>query len=280
MAFAELELDEVKVYVNDERDFDVDEDGGEIDVERGDNLEIRAYLDNNRNNDTEIKLRGIIRDIDDGDDETEERDYTLHANETEEMTRIFMTIPDDAILDDYDFDLIIEYKYSGEGWKSIEVDFDIIVKGDELEKIELEDVMRNMSVVCSNVISQMTQTFDYINRYDNVSTSLSTCREERGTYQTQASEKEKTLIQCQTDRNNYQNDEKECNNKIEQMISKSDCKVEKDDEIKDAVEKAEKKKDNTMIGLLGGAAIIGYVMWRRKKGVAVHDKVYEEKVIP
>ena len=64
------------------------------------------------------------------------------------------------------------------------------------------------------------------------------------------------------------------------MISKSECKEDTDDAVKIEVNKAEKKQQNTIIGLAIAAVVLWWFFYKRKKGTSVHDKVYKEKIIP
>lgn len=290
---AELELDEIKVYINDgdsdERRIRHMEDEDEIELYREEDFAIKVELDNNMNNRTKYYLWGRLYDIDDGDDITERQPsgdnewIDIDANDYEIRTLSF-DIPSDVSYDDYRFDFYIYYKYDDETIGEFEYDnWEVIIEKDRdetEEEVELEDVMKNMSTVCSNVISQMTQTFDYINKYDNVSRELSTCKEERGTYKTQASDKETTLIQCRTDRDNNKKDFDECDEKKKQMISRIDCDQDIEDEVRIEVDKAEKKQQNTIIGLIIGAGVLWWFVYKRKKGISVHDTVYKEKIIP
>lgn len=285
---AELEVDDIRMCItNDDECFDID-DGDDIDVNRGDSLELQVIFDNDMDNETRVRLQGIIEDIDDGND-IRKPDKTfsnidwevIDENDDYNLERLYFTVPSDASYNDYDLDLRIAYKYyNGTQPSDWKYKFDINVLKESAEEIELEDVMRNMSVTCSNVVSQMTETFDYIDRYDDVSTNLSSCREERGTYKSQKDEKEKTLIQCQTDRDNNKNNFDECDEKKKQMVSTSECKTQTDDAIDIAVEEVEKKNETTMIGI--GVLVLGlwWFIYKRKKGVSVYDKQYKEKVIP
>ena len=62
IVFAGLELDEIKVYINDgdsdERIISHMEDKDEIELYRGDDLMIKVYLDNNVDDKTEYYLWG------------------------------------------------------------------------------------------------------------------------------------------------------------------------------------------------------------------------------
>ncbi len=289
LVFAELELEEIKIYINDgdsdERIISHMEDKDESDeiyLNRGDKISIKVELDNDMDNDTQYYLEGDIDYI--GDERFPGDGWeTIEQDKYEAQFLDFGTVPNDMPYNDnYDFDFKIRYRYANETEDEWVYEWEVIIEkdGDRTEEIELEDVMRNLSITCSNVIWQMTETFDYIDKYDDVSTNLSSCREERGTYKSQADEKEITLIRCQTDRDGNKDDFDECDDKKKQMISTSECKTQENDAIRIAVDEAEKKKDNTMIGV--GVAGLGlwWFVYKRKKGSTVHSKFYQEKIIP
>lgn len=279
MVFAELKLDEVRVYVNNDRDYSVDKDGGDINVEKGDVVELVVHLINNMDNITKAKIKGIVRDIESGGDITKNIDwYDIEANGGRSKTLSF-TIPNDADADDYDFDLTIDYEYNNGTTDEFEIDFEVIVQEIKSTETELKEVVRNVSTTCSNVIEKMSASFDYIGRNDNLTGELSTCKDERGTYKAQADERERTLIQCQTDRDNYNQDKQECEDKKSLMISVNECKSQTDDAVTEAVNEAKKKKDNTMLGI-GAVGLVGWYFLKKRKKTSVHEKFYQEKKIP
>jgi len=67
ITLATLEVDDIKIKVNEDL-VSADEDEGDIDVKRGDDLIIKVYFDNDWDNKSYVRLKGEIEYIDDGDD--------------------------------------------------------------------------------------------------------------------------------------------------------------------------------------------------------------------
>lgn len=282
IAFAKLELTDVRVYIDNERYIDANKDGGDIKVNQEDILELMVDLNNNVNTTTSVKLNGILENIDDGNDITKTLDwYDISANDDRTKTLSFL-IPSDAIKDSYNLKLTINYKYSNGTEEKFDVRWDVIVQSTVASsEINLKEVVGNLSIICSNVITKMSESFAYMGKYDNCTTELSTCKEDRGTYKSQSDEFERTKNLCETDKQACQQDLKEKDDKMVQMISKSDCKTQTDDTVKIEVTKAEKSKDKTFMGIgaIAGAGALLYY-WKKKKGTSVHDKVYNSKRMP
>lgn len=270
---AELELDEIRVYVNNERYYDADKEGGDIDAKKSDTLELIVYLDNNVNTTTQAKLKGVIENIDDGNDITKEQDwYDISANDDKAKTLSFI-IPSDAVKDEYDMDLTIYYKYSnGTEYSFSKIEWNIIVEEEKQKEITLNEVVGNMSMTCSQVISKMTESFDYMGKYSGCTENLTGCREERGTYKTQAEENEKTKNVCVIDRDSCKTEIKECENDKTLMVSRNQCDNEKDDAVLINVKEAEKKKDTMMAGIIAIAGAVGLIVWQKRKGLSMHEK--------
>lgn len=287
IALAELKIDEIKFYVNNERYYDADKGGGDdIKVKKGNTLEVMVGLDNDVNTTTQARLRGIINNINDGSDiikwqPSETGWYDISANDDQTKTLSF-TIPSNAIRDEYDMELIVYYKYSNGTENSFsKIDWMVVVVGDELKPITMEEALSNVSTMCNLLMGKMAASFEYIGKYDGCSSNLSTCREERGKYESQSSECERTKTQYGTDKASCEQDKKECEEKMTQMVSTNDCKTRTDTEVETKVREAEKKKDNTMFGFgLFGGAIALIVYFKKKKGGSVHDKIYEKKMMP
>ena len=153
ITLAELELDEIKVYINEDRYYDADEGGGDIDVERGDILKLKVYLENNMSNTTEVRLKGVIELIDDGEDLTEEKDwYGISEHKTKWGTLEF-DIPYDSPRDDYDLELFIYYQYSNEIVEEIKVEWDVIVEVEDEDKNDIETSLDELKTKRDNINS-------------------------------------------------------------------------------------------------------------------------------
>ena len=72
---AGLEVEDIKGYINNERASDIDEDGGDFDVKKEDNIELTVRLENTENTTTQARLKGTLENIDDGDDIVKEQGW-------------------------------------------------------------------------------------------------------------------------------------------------------------------------------------------------------------
>lgn len=129
----ELEINNIRVYLNGDRVDDADEGGGKIrDVVPGDEIKFRVEVENTFEEDIEIKdieVRVTIENIDDGNDVSEtSNEFDLAANETEQKTET-VTVPQNAKTGTYK--IIVEAYGEDEDDDDQEesVDFDLYVKG-------------------------------------------------------------------------------------------------------------------------------------------------------
>ena len=279
-AVEQMELDEIRFYVNNERVYGIDEDGGDVNVKGGDTLELIIALDNQRDNLTQAKLKGVLENIDNDADIVKDITwYDVNPNDQKSRT-ISFAIPNSVLENDYDLELTIDYKYDNGTEYKWNFDWEVIVlKTDISDPTELADVVKNISITCEAVISKLSDSFNFIGLNNNLTSELSTCKDERGTYKAQADERERTLIQCNSDRDNYQQDFGECEEKKTQMISLSECKDKTDTEIEVVRKEEEKSRNNTFltVGVIG--LFVYWYFFKRKKNLSVHDKHYQEKVI-
>lgn len=284
IAFANVEIDRIKVYVEDEAVDTADEDGGNIKVNRNDLIEMVLTIQNNYNESATIKYRGYIEDIDDGNDIEKELDlYDVESNDDRSKTLTFI-IPDDAKIDEYNMYLKIEYNTTFTNG-NFERSFDVkVLEPDEsaLEIFQFESSFNNLTSVCSDVVETVNGCFGYIDNNKNLTYEISSCKEAKGTCQS-------SLDDCTTDlgiRNtekdefldtieglNEQISDKE--NEISSMLTISSCDTKIADAIKDS-----KKKSNNQLLMWGAAAAVGFYFWneRKKKGT-VADAAYNQKTL-
>lgn len=177
---AELKVSYIKIYVENERDFDDEDSGGDIEVIAGDDIELLVRLENDMDNTTKAKLKAVIKGIDDNDDITKEIGWFDIGDNEEESRTLDFDIPSDAKRDDYDFELKIYYEYDNDTDGELKYNWDIIVeeesKEDKNDTIieglnELKDIVKGIN--CSE-----DDTSDYYSFYISCFKNLTECREQ------------------------------------------------------------------------------------------------------
>jgi len=124
-----LTLKEVKVYVDDNRESDADEEGGEIEAEPGDEIEFRIELENNYGFNQDLEIEDIeaeitIKDIDGGSDIDEDIDFKDLEVDEDDRETISIVLP--LVLEDNDYE--VELKITAE--TSSGVNLEIILNYD------------------------------------------------------------------------------------------------------------------------------------------------------
>jgi len=263
MVNAELKLDSVKAYVNNERVSGVDEDGGEIRAYKNDILEMTVKLENEMNNMTRAMMKAVIENIDDGSDIEKIHDwFDIEANNDKSKTFSF-TIPDTAIYDEFDMQLEVWYKYTngteGKGW-DIDYIVDVRKEGEAAEQeINLEGAFYNLSGICGNVITNMNNCFGYINISASYSDQLISCREDRGTYLARYNETQENLNKCISNLGTANNEKEASETKMKAMLTTQECEGITSTKVREV-----EKKGNNLVGimLLLGA---GFWFWDKRK---------------
>lgn len=273
VANAAIELTNLKGYVNNERDSNIDEDGGEFEVNQDDNVEISVTIDNTYNTTTQIKLELVVENIDDGEDiEKTQGWYDIGADDDKTKSISFI-VPNDARADDYDMDLSIYYKLSnGTEYLYSRIDFNVYVEKGRTDVTEenINDVLKNLSSSCGYLAMSTNVCFGYIGKYDNCSDELSTVKEERGEYKQKASDCESTLSSCNSDKSVLENDKQVLSSRITAVENERDGRLTQqqcNNITATAVNQAKDentKSFNNMIGM-GAIAAIGFWYYNKRK---------------
>lgn len=270
---ANIELTDVRGYVNDERETNVDEDGGELRAYINDIVDFIVEIENTENTTSQTKLKLQIKDIDDGNDIEKTQDwYDIDPNDDRSKILTF-TVPDTSREDEYDIKLTVWYKYNnGTEWNEI-VDYTIDVRKDNVEKASVEDILINMTSTCSEITQNLGTCFGYIGRFDNCSSELSDVKEERGSYNSRATDCESSLQVCKEEKTGLSQEKQSCINEKNSMITLSECQAQKE-----TVRKEGEEAKNMMMGI-GIAIIIGVVIWQqqKKKKAMTHDDYFQRR---
>ena len=257
--FALVEIQDVRAYVDDERESNVDEDGGDIYVYPKDVLDLIIEMNNPDNITVEVEFKATLENIDNEDDIVKEQNWFEVDEEDERSKMISFTIPDDAKEDHYDLVLKIYYKYDNGSEGDWEIDYEVNVRTDGDDTIELEDSFRNLTDTCNMMVKEMSTCYGFINQTSIDAGTLSTCKEERGRFETDYTNCNNNLQTCNAEKTNCEREKQQKINEMGSMVSLSICQ----NQTSTAVRKAEKSKDQIMIG--AGALAVGFYMYMRKK---------------
>lgn len=273
-AFAKFELENIKVYVNNERETGADEDGGDIDVNPSAVVDITIEINNDENTTTQARIKSILEDIDNGDDIKKELDWFDVDADDDRAKTISFIIPDDADIDNYDLELTIDYKYSNGTEGQYEIKYDVNVekpKDEEEDKIDLESSFNNMTNTCNRIIGGMDTYFDYVGKFTECSNSLSTVMEERGTYKAKSEDCSGNLDVCKDEKGSAETDKQSCEIAKESMKTIDSC----NNEITTGIKDAEKKKDNLYITL--GVIAFGVWWWNKGRKKKTYEEYYQHE---
>lgn len=270
VAYADMKLDTVKVYVESDAVSGVDKEGGTIKVMPGNILEFQINVDNNMNNISQAKLKGVISDIDDGDDITKTQDYyDIQPNDDRTKTLSF-TIPDNAEKDNYDMTLTVYYTPYNQSESKWEIDYTIQVKEttEETTEFDVKYALTNMSHICTNLAGNLNSCFGYINKSSEYYDKFSTCQEEKGTKEQNANDYKKDTDMaikerdaCKTELTQKESDLSICNNEKSNMVTEASC-LERE---KKATEKSSSSNTTNIMMVIGGGLIIWYFANQNKK---------------
>lgn len=284
----DIEIQSVKFYVNDERYSGPDEDGGDIDVNTDDTLEMVIKVQNNLVNKTQVKFRGVLENINDGEDISKEINwFDVEGNDDKSKT-LGWVIPSDALYDDYDLELKIYYKNRTGQEHNLEVNYNVYVEKytEKEEEVDLKDSFDNITSMYNSVVTKysdlstnMEKCFNYLNISIQATSELSTCKEQRGKYNVSYNELKSSYDQYKDEikdkLESKDNEIKDKNleiNKLEStnkvMLTSTQCNNITSTKVAEL-----KKSNNTTIIwlLLIGLAIFGFWKYNKKnKGYLEH----------
>lgn len=279
IAFAEdmITVDDVRVFVNDDEQSGIDEDGGKIELKQGDDLELNVVLFNHYNESIEATVYGTIYDIDRGNDLEEDTTKTVKIDDDKTIL-LFFEIPSRATTRTSDMELEITYKLNNGSDYSILLDDFLVdvsentIAEEEAEKsnIDLVGSFSNLSNTCSNLLTNMNSCFNCVDERDNAKDELGTCKEERGTYQANANECDANLGACKGDKTNLENDNNRLTNDLNSRPTWATC----NNMTSAAVDKKESERNNFWFLVVGGLVVGYFVVNRKKRGESMKD-VYE-----
>lgn len=182
ITLAVLEVDEIKIYIDDDLISDADEDGGDIEIKRGEDLTIKIYFDNDWDNESYIRLKGEISYIDDGDDlikwkPGDENDdwYEIDPDEKTFKTLIFK-IPDDADYDNYDLELTIYYNQTNGAEGTWDYEWDVIVEKEYEDEKTLEEKLDELKEAINS-----SNEGNFYKLYNKCFVNLTECKSYRTT---------------------------------------------------------------------------------------------------
>jgi hypothetical protein len=274
--FAAFSVDDIRAYVNNERVSGVDTDGGDIKVKQEDVLEMAVKLNNDFNETTSIKLKGIISDIDGGSDMKKELDWSdVSAYDTKTKTLSFY-IPSDSDIGSFELTLTLTHKNLNGTEITKTYDYNVIAaKKDavaEVGQVDLAGSFNNLTGKFSIMVDKMDSCFGYVNNSASLRDEISTCKEERGTYKSSSDNCASDLSACRSEKTTLDTAKTNCENAKANMKTVEVCTQEKND----AVSIAKKDSQNMML-MIGAAAVIVWFFMKKKKQQSTVTGAYMEK---
>jgi hypothetical protein len=259
-----LEIDDIRGYVNDERESSIDEDGGNFDVMPNDIIELVIRLKNNENVTIEARIEGILENIDDGDDIVKELDFYDIDAEDDRARTISFSIPGDARRDDYILDIKIDYKFNGSTHDLDNIEFDVFVETTPTSTsrtTELDHAISNLTTSCNRIANTADICFNFIGRSNNCSNELSTVKEERGEFKSKSEELQSQLDSLQTANADLTRQITQLENQALGMIPRIQCNNMTATAVRSAQSENSSSSTQNLL-LLAGA---GFVIWQYNK---------------
>ncbi len=266
---ADLRVDDIRGFVGNERASDVDEDGGDFDVHRGDIIDLVVSLENNGNETIQAKLKGTIENINRGDDITKEQDfYDIAKDDTRSKTLSF-SIPSDARNDIYDMDLKIFFRRSNGTEGTVdEVQYNVVVSvsqgQDEITSKDIDGIILNLTSSCNSIAATTNTCFGYIEKSNTCSNELSTVKEERGAFQQKSNDCESSLGSVRSEKAEVEQQKASIESQMNSMITQMQCSNQTAFAISSVRNENDSKFNQTLL-MIGGAAVAYWYYNDRKK---------------
>jgi len=259
LAYGGMDIEEIRVYVDKDRQNGVEEDGDDFYVQAGDLVDIIIEFYNYNHTVTEVKIDATFENIDDGEDITKDIDWFDVDADDDRSKPIAFAVPSDAREDDYDLTLEITYKYANGTQEQLEdITFEVTVrKESEKEKsINLEGSFDNLTNICGGITQRLNRCFGFINSSNKCESEMSTCREQKGVCTTDLNNYKEDYTDCSNERTDLKQQVQNTQNEMSTMITLKMC----NDEVTD------KEKQMQQYGLVGGLGIAaGLYFWNKKK---------------
>jgi len=281
---AELRVDDIRGFVGNERASDVDEDGGDFDVRKGDVIDLVVSLENNDNETIQAKLKGTIENINRGDDITKEQDfYDITKDDTRSKTLSF-SIPSDARNDIYDLNLEIFFKHlNGTEGDVDEVQYNVVVsasQGEAATILDLNGIIFNLTSSCNSIAATTSTCFNYIEKSSACVNELSTTKEERGTFKQKSEDCDSSLGSIRSEKAEVERQKASVESQMNSMITQTQCSNQTVFALSSVRVENDAKFNQTLL-MVGGAGI-AYWWWqdRKKKKASVvssYQSDYYEK---
>ena len=296
VAMADLQIDRIRGYVNNERVGGIDEDGGRFAVDRDDTLELIITIENTYQNQTaRVRFESKIENIDDGGDLKEDQNWFEIDPDSDKAKTISYFVPTIADYDYYDMELEIEYQIdngTADEWGSTKsfskIDFDVLVQRPSDDKESTTLTVEHMSSVILNLTNSVQSVADtagscllYLGQYNNCSSELSTVKEDRGTYRTRSEDLTGRVTTLESDKSEIEREKTVFENRVKNMedtwMTQQQCHNTTRAAVKDEEDKSATKL-NTFIGIaVFGGLGFWYFNKKKKAKATVEDSFYYEK---
>ena len=276
-ALADIRVDEVKAYVNNVKQSDIDIDGGTVTAYPNDIVDFTIDLENTKNITAKVKLKLTVDELDKSGDIVKDQSWYDIEKFDVRSKMLSFTVPDIATTGDYDIYLKYTFKYNDTEIER-QIDYDLRVRrSTTTTTVTLQDYFANMTITCRDMIKNMYVGIGFVGKYNNCSEDLSTVKEDRGKCKSDLENCQQSLQKCNNDAVAKEQDttacEQQVNNVKASMIDLNACQTQKDAAVKDA----EKSKDYIIMALIAGGAGLYYWTNKKKNKMTVKDTYYYEK---
>lgn len=271
----QMEIQEVRVYVDDNRELDADKSGGLITAYPEAQVKFQVKLKNNYLNYSinDVKMYLKIENIYSNDDNINKESslFTLGINQ-ERTTTISFDVPSDAGRDIFYTELKIVGSANESITEYIYYDLEIVKVDEETNPVKL---LENFTTICSGLMNSynyLNVTFDYADRYarclkdkgivedlqamyDKKNEEYNTCvnrnRDDNGLWESKLNNKTQELTNCLTEKSGMINNQ-ECQNRVNQALTPY-------------TQKNQSSGGNNNFVLLVAGGFVVYLIWKNKK---------------
>lgn len=276
VCFAQISISDVRIYIDEERQSNIDEDGGDVTMYSDALiLDMVIEIDNTENTTSQAKIRGTFNNIDDGNDIVKEQVYFEIPSNDAKSKMLSFSLPTDIIADEYDLDLRVWLKYNNgtEIIKDVTYTIDYKKTTGDTTPINLQASFNNLTTICGNITSSLGSMFTYVSQYTTCSNELTSAKEQRGSFESQFNTCNADLIACKSERTEIDRLKQTAENERDSRVTEEAC-VNRENTVKQTTE------DNYMkimaVAVLGGGAFWWYSNKKKKTGTVDGTYYYEK----
>lgn len=267
-------IDDIRVYVNENRQTNVDKDGGDIeDVRPNDVVEFRVDIKNGNSDEAldDVLVFAEIIDIDDGRDlENDLNRFTLRKGESERKVLTF-TIPEDSEDDDYDVNLIIRGINTNNTEETYNVSYILEVITSVADTFNIRDAISNISNYCQTSNTNVEYVKSKIDSVIGPGAALESCQNEVSSAKQDSQNSQRSYEEKVREYDKIKSDWDKCDADYQSLKDDySQCSFRLSNATEEANNirlQASKSNSNTKMMIVIGLLVVGGLYWyRNNKG--------------